>query len=84
LELEQGAGKVGHRGLKGGYVRDMFLPRTGPLGYDIWCPRMQRDKPQTRLHELETALYIKQQNLPKTFAHALAFSELTVRAINIS
>jgi hypothetical protein len=33
---------------------------------------------EAKLRELENALYVTQQNLPKTFEHALAFPQLTV------
>src|SRR5205085_7488204 len=45
LELDQGAGKVGHRGSREQLrVRDLFLTQTRPRGYNILCPRTQRDK----------------------------------------
>src|SRR5712671_5010646 len=44
LELDQGAGKVGHRGYRMQLCSFFVLPLTSPRGYNILCPRTQRDK----------------------------------------
>jgi hypothetical protein len=44
LELDQGAGKVRHRGNQAQLCSSFVLSRTHPRGYNILCPRTQRDK----------------------------------------
>src|SRR5207248_7715788 len=44
LEFDQGAGKVDHRGNQAQLCSLFVLPRTHPRGYNILCPRTQRDK----------------------------------------
>src|ERR1700731_4529219 len=44
LELDQGAGKVGHRGYRVQLRSFFVLPLTSSRDYNILCPRTQRDK----------------------------------------
>jgi hypothetical protein len=43
LELDQGAGKVGHQGSRKQLCSWFVLLRTHPHGYNILCSRTQRD-----------------------------------------
>src|SRR5712671_6787496 len=51
LELDQGAGKVGHRGYRMQLCSFFVLPLTSPRGHNILCPRTQRDKALSEIED---------------------------------
>src|SRR5215469_8555425 len=89
LELDQGAGKVGHQGSRKQLCSRFVLIRTCSLGYNILCSRTQRDTASLRNvceTEMQYNAYIKKADVEGPGGLVLAlpvdFLEISVRVQN--